>query len=743
METIRNEQQRQQEQTAEAAIASSLDNLLKGDLKMLANSRFVTALPETARDLLLDNRVETADSLLMYLAIALQHQQPTIRDHAFRTLAATAEHLADIGQWDRFAKLLPALQQGLQSQDADTDSCRQAITAIGALTGHYLNREQYVSAYETTHFLQSLATAAGDGLGHAQRPAEEILRSLSTTPVLHQLLERYLDSEEHQEIAGKLLVKLGQESVHFLLQQLIDGDSPFERKRLLTLIKETGSPAISVLLEQLHKETPWFVLRNVIRLLGNIGNPALFPRVQPFIHHNDPRVQQEVINTAVKIGGDQLRDFLLHALQTADDSLKIKVISHVATNHDERFIRPLTNLLENTKPFLGKNKNDLQLSICKTLGAIGSKRSTASLNRVAHSKNVLGLIGYSDEVRQAALDALHQIKRTSSAQHHPAYPEPPTAEKASNRQAVAPTAESPPITAEETIVPLVEQGKQEQVKEQLFDLMDAVFHCGDLDDEQKSTVREEDLEAWVELTDRLGTLEFTTLCDAFTERRYQSEETIVSQGDKNDSLFFINQGSVKVSHMVGAKDLFITSLSRGQLAGENFFTPSLWTVTLTSLTPSRLYVLPQATLATWQKQFPALRATLHEYYRAYNNIGSMLKKKGLDRRKDERFMLSRKIRVQPISNLDTPIGQEFLAETTDISLGGLAFLLRIARQENVRLLLGRRMQIVLPVGGKIGHLLFRGLVIGIQPYQQRSGAFSVHLRFDHCVDRQELQAILG
>jgi CRP-like cAMP-binding protein len=766
---LHNEQKKQQEQTTKATIDSSLDNLLRGDFKELAKIQFVAALPETARNLLLDNRGETADSLLMHLAVALQNQQPTIRENAFRALAATAEQLAHIGQWERFAKLLPALQQGLQNQGADAASCQQALTAIGALTGHYLTQEQYVSAFETTHFLQTLATGPVDDSCRIPQAAKETLRSICTKPVLQQLLDRYLHSEEHQDTAGKLLVELGPESAQFQLQQLFDSESRFERKRLLALIKQTGNPAISLLLEQLHKDAPWFVLRNAIRLLGELGNPALFSKVRPFIRHSDPRVQQEVIGTAIKIGGDHLRDFLLHALQNVDDSLKIKVINHVAITHDERFVRPLTDLLESAKPFLGKNKTDLQVSICKTLGAIGSKRASASLNRVVQSKNVLGLTGYNDDVRQAAAQALEQIQQSSSEQRQSSSEQPHQRNEAGLSTAAASSTDR--LDAEEKIFQLAEQGEQQQAKKQLLDLIGTTARSGDLataerlrerlyeidaaplsdiirsdaiiEQEKEGTSRGEHLEIWAELTDRLGTREFQTIYDAFTEKRYAPEETIVSQGDKNDNLFFINQGSIKVSHLVGSRELFITSLSRGQLAGENFFTSTLWTVTLTSLTPSQVYILPQSALAQWQEQFPALRAKLHEYYRAYNNIGSMLKKKGLDRRKDKRFMLSRKIQVQPISNLDAPIGRGFRAETADISMGGLAFLIRITRQENARLLLGRRMQIVLPVGGKIGHLNFKGLVIGAQPFQQRTHDFSVHFKFDRPLDSQELQAILG
>jgi CRP-like cAMP-binding protein len=328
------------------------------------------------------------------------------------------------------------------------------------------------------------------------------------------------------------------------------------------------------------------------------------------------------------------------------------------------------------------------------------------------------------------------------------------------------------VDGEETqIFALVAQGQRDQAKKRLLDLIITTakskdFHTAErlrerlyeidslalgeiirageiIEQEKRGAIKGEDLEIWAELTDRLSSEEFQAIYHEFVLCRYKPEETIVSQGDKNDALFFINQGSVKVSHLIGPRELFITSLNRGQIAGENFFTPSFWTVTLTSLTPSSVYILPQPALNAWQQKFPGLRTKLHDFYNACNNIRSMLEKKGLERRKDQRFTLSRKIQVQPINNLDTPIGRGFRAETADISLGGLAFLIRISKQENARLLLGRRMQVVLPIGGKENYLHLKGLVIGIQPFHILENDYSVHFRFDTSLEPQGLQNILG
>ena len=757
---LHQEQKKQKELELQETLNRSRENLLHGKFEELEQYSFAKSVPEEVRHLLLNGEDAIADNLMMQLAIGMQHQVPRVRENAFEALAATAENLTRIGQWERFAKLLPALKQGLE-QDGVKGSCSEkAITAISGLAGHYLTQEDYVSAHETLHFLQQLSQARSPQVREQAKDAQKLL---STQEVLTQLLHHFFHSERQQQTVGKILVELGEESAKFQLKQLFESESRFERKRLLGLIKQNGNPAVTLLSQQLRNDAPWYVLRNVIRLLGEVGTEAHFARIHPFISHSDPRVQQEVVATASKLAGADLKDFLLEALQKVDDSLKIRVTNHIATVHDERFVRPLTDLLESTSPFQGKNKTDLQVSICKALGTIGSKRATGSLSRVAQSKNMLGLSGYVDEVRAAAERALQQIRRASHDQHEEHH-------SLNSTDAVQVTSEEIQA-AEQAIFALAKQGKPAEARGQLLDLIGTVAHAGDLataerlrkriyeldeapladiicdetalEQKKQDGISAEDMEIWAELTDQLGTKEFQTIYQAFSERKLNPEETIVSQGDKNDNLFFINQGSVKVSHLVDDRELFITSLSRGQLAGENFFTPSLWTVTLTSLTPARVYLLPQSALTQWQEKFPGLRAKLHNYYRTYDNISGMLQKKGLNRRKDERFTLARKIQVQPISTQDAPIGRGFRSETADISVGGMAFLIRISRQENARLLLGRRMQVTLPVGGKTGHMTFKGLVIGVQPYRQLIGNFSVHFRFDTPIDHQELQSILG
>ncbi len=134
---------------------------------------------------------------------------------------------------------------------------------------------------------------------------------------------------------------------------------------------------------------------------------------------------------------------------------------------------------------------------------------------------------------------------------------------------------------------------------------------------------------------------------------------------------------------------------------------------------------------------------LYDFYITNNDIQSMLERKGLERRMHQRYDINRKIQVQPVNQAGQPIGRGFRAETADLSAGGLAFIIRISRQENARLLLGRKMQIVLPIGGPEKYLYLTGLVVGVQPFHILENDFSVHFRFDQPMDREKLRRITG
>ncbi|WP_028584690.1 cyclic nucleotide-binding domain-containing protein [Desulfogranum mediterraneum] len=762
---------RQQEQQRQKRVQEGIQSLLAGEGEVLEQEELCQAIPETISRLLDDKESQSADNLLIQLAITLQSPSRQLRHNGAAALASTAEQLAGDLQWPRLIKLLPALEQALQLLREDEPSIKKIITSISRLAEHYLDEQDYSKAYQIVHLVKTFSCAAPGTLSHAvQQHGISALDRISSRKLLEQLLADFLHGSENSEYAANLLTDLGKKSVRHQLQYLMASDSKSERKQLLSLIRQSGQGAGEVLIEQLEQPSPWYVCRNIIRLLGEIGRPSLLPAMASFTGHSDLRVQQETLSTAAKLGGKEIQPFLVQALAAVDDSLKVRVVHQMNNFPAASYVAPLSDILEGRQVVQPKNKQILQLAICRTLATIGSKRAIPALQHILRSKNLLGRPNYSDELRKTAKYALDRLRRSGDPDNH----QPSVTTSMSEQQPPPAQDQDQPLSiqeAEAALFRLAEQGKTEEAKRTLFELIVATAKAGDFADaerlreriyeidpmalseiirsgeiieqEKSGSINEEDLTIWAELTDQLSSEEFQTIYHEFHEQIYAPEENIVSQGDENDALYFINQGSIKVSHQVNEREIFITSLGRGELIGENFFSPSVWTISLTALTEVRLYSLKQQQLDKWLERFPGLRAKLKTFYDHCNKVPATLKKKRLERRQDQRFTLSRKIQVQPLDKQDKAIGRGFRAEIADISRGGLSFLIRISKQENARLLLGRRLQVILPVGGKANYLYLKGRSIGVQPHDALTSDYSVHFQFASQLDQESLQHILG
>ncbi|GAB4342692.1 MAG: hypothetical protein Kow0089_17970 [Desulfobulbaceae bacterium] len=321
---------------------------------------------------------------------------------------------------------------------------------------------------------------------------------------------------------------------------------------------------------------------------------------------------------------------------------------------------------------------------------------------------------------------------------------------------------------EEQIFRLAETGNTEVAKKQLYDLVITcarkkdfanaerlreriyeidpmalmeIIQSGEIIDQEKSeAISEDDLEIWSNLRRSLTNDEFNNLYYSLEERTFKPEEVVVSQGAKNDELYFISMGGVRVSYMGGGKELFLKNLTAGEIAGENFFNASVWTVTLTALQLTKILVLKRSGLAELEKRTPGIESKLQDFYNRTSDIHKMLKAKGMDRRVHRRHKLERRIQLQVVDQKDRVLSS-FRGEMTDISQGGLSFVVRITRKENSRLLLGRLINISVPVAGRPDKLL-RGTVIGVQIVDPIVSDYSVHVKFLKELDVHGLQVIL-
>ncbi len=89
------------------------------------------------------------------------------------------------------------------------------------------------------------------------------------------------------------------------------------------------------------------------------------------------------------------------------------------------------------------------------------------------------------------------------------------------------------------------------------------------------------------------------------------------------------------------------------------------------------------------------------------------------------------------------IGSNFSGDLFNISTGGLALRIRVGKEENGRLLLDKKMEISIPVGGKQEVLAVRGQVLAVHPFNQDQNEFLVHFIFTDQLEQKSLQQVLG
>lgn len=763
-------------------LQGGLEGLLQGEAETLLLEEVVSGAPGAMLNYLQQGQAELTDSLLDRLGSALNHSNPDIRTNAASTLAASATMLAREQQWPRLDRLLPALKQALRTTGLKNEELEGIVATLAQLGSQCLQEQRYRQAAEAFHVLKNFSeTPDEESIQRllVARLARTALKECASPETLEALLDQYLHSESTRDATASVLISMGIISARFQIQQLLLSESRAERTRILHLIEQGGKASVNALLEQLSMESPWFVTRSTIRLLGELGNSPLFTAIQPFLSHADIRVQEEALQTGASIGGDYYKEFLIRALRNVDDTLKGKVISQIIEVSDDCFVRPLCQLMEAQDTISADHREELQLSIVQALERIGSKRALAALAEMATSiEKDAGSDVINKTVRQAAVQAAERLRLTGIAQVQTSVEasrnyveQKPEAAHSNTAPTIQVNAPPPVRTPEENqFFQLVEQGEIEKAKGLLLGLVSATAQKGDfakaeglkhhlysieglalreiiqaeelIEQAKQQLIPQEDLRIWEALHNELSTEEFQTIYHCFEHRLYAAEEPMVKQGERNDHLFFINQGSVKVSYSDGKKEIFVTTLNRGHLAGESFFTPSVWTVTLTALIRVQAYLLPRSVIAPWEERFPGLRNKLLRFYSTFDNTWSFLERKKLERRKHERFSLTRKILVQPLNQHGHPMGRGFRAETLDASIGGLAFLVRIGRRENARILLGRKMQAVIPVNGDAPYQYLPGMIIGVQPYQLLENDYSVHFRFDRIIHEEQLDIIL-
>jgi len=321
---------------------------------------------------------------------------------------------------------------------------------------------------------------------------------------------------------------------------------------------------------------------------------------------------------------------------------------------------------------------------------------------------------------------------------------------------------------EAEIQALVEQDRRDEAGKKLFDLIVACAQGGDLntarrlrdllydvdpmaltviikaneiiDEAMSGAVSDEFTRAWTGLKEALNGDEFLALYHALEEHEVEADKVIVKAGSKLDAVFFVTRGHIRVMSQCGGKSCEVKVLEPGMMLSENCFHPSFWTVSLVSMTPAAFMLLRLEKLVEIENGFPGFENRLTGYYEQFNDIYPQLQDKELQRRKFERSRVDHKMVFQVLAKDGTEDERVFRGELDNISPGGLAFLIRIVKRENRRMLFGRKLLVSVPCDGK--KLQFTGHVVAVTVNNLQDHDYAVHVAFEQSVPQETIQPLI-
>ncbi|MHB8810123.1 MAG: cyclic nucleotide-binding domain-containing protein [Desulfobulbaceae bacterium] len=246
--------------------------------------------------------------------------------------------------------------------------------------------------------------------------------------------------------------------------------------------------------------------------------------------------------------------------------------------------------------------------------------------------------------------------------------------------------------------------------------------------------------AWAGLREALTQEEFLGLYHALDTQEVAQGKAVVQMGSRLDALFLVNKGNLNVVCRADEKNVACKVLEPGSMISENCFQPSLWTVALVTLSPVSLGILRLERFTELEGRFPGIESKLQSFCDKANDLPRLLQEQTLDRRRFARFRADCKITFQVLDKDGKPDERAFKGELHSIAQGGLAFLLRIVKKENRRMLFGRRLVIAVPLPS--GTLTFTGTVVAVTLHDPQEHDYSIHVTFVQPVQEELIRPLI-
>ncbi len=184
----------------------------------------------------------------------------------------------------------------------------------------------------------------------------------------------------------KLVDCYGKHFIPYLLNALIEEESPSTRSFLIALILYFGRDAIEEVVHFLG-DNRWFVKRNMIYILSESGYEDVITYVKPYCRHENIKVRIEAIKCLLKYNDPYGKEALKELLYHEDQDIVYQAIILAGAYRVKEVVPDLLRFLKRK----GLSGHDLEskIPIVKSLGQIGAPEALKIFKEILLSKSVL------------------------------------------------------------------------------------------------------------------------------------------------------------------------------------------------------------------------------------------------------------------------------------------------------------------------------------------------------------------
>lgn len=754
LETIKKNISLSEEKRRQQRFVYNVTSFHQGNFKIIKNDEFlkgcVALLLQPPDD---ENDVKT--QILYDLCEAVNSEAVAVRERVLTVLSLAGECFLKNSEKDRIVLASEGFRKWLANELELLPGLVVVIKRICDLTRWLLENCLWEEAEPTIFLFYRIHDGSIEKSPAIRSLVSKALDSLGSNKILQHIIEGYLADDDNKPLIRNILIYLETRAVDCLLQRMIQSSDKQERLALIDLIPKFGNLALPRLEACIKKPQSWMVARNVLSVLGSIGNDTCYSYIKEFFRHEDKRVQYECICSVVRIGGKAMVERLLEGIYLVSDDIKIHIIQLLVDNagSNEQAFAGLCQFIRKINDPRPHANRRIQSAI---IAALRNFPQQQSINLLLWLKNEIGkmrdnaqlLLQIAEAQQIIAPQLRHKQQGFKPSQQVVTFDSDPL----ETQNALSKVAK-----IEEDVRKLLRTGSMSDASRLLYD--QSLLAAGNKDFVVADKLRDRLLEinpmalaevvslgeqierarldfptghhlgVWRELYEKLNTNEFNALYAALGNEQYRKGDIIVQVGETDNYLYFINSGYVGINCLSGGLEIFLKRMGSGSILGaDNFFSTSIWTVSLKAMSDVHLQLLEHRKFLQITEKFPGMENSLHDFCNRYTKVPELLHMSGDDRREFPRVPVALVSQNTLFDGYGNKGGRHLRGEIVDISRNGMAFNIKISNKHNARLLLGR--QLDTKIEKKNGEVLAEcsGIVVGVTGHGKITQNFIVHLK---------------